>query len=1269
MPININSYETFCRAFQDSREERQRAELLLTLEDWTIWLDRLYDGRENSIGLEDLLLRNGAGKPSAPQDWVSQIISVSGAAFRTLETQLRERIVRENVLMPVQKVREVNSSSMSWLSRQPGRTVREKMSRSGSMLAVRRRMSLDTGENRLLLAFLRELLDRMDCKNWYLPENLRSREETELAERISTFLHRPELAEIRRWENLPPNNTLLSDRSYRKIWDGWNLLKDLDKYICRMQEELDRRLADYVLFRLLTLLRKRIRFPQMPVLFDRESGQLTFCREPLRGWDGEGFEVEILPEREGFTFRYRSALVQFTFRDAVMTARNRITGQRLEWRDWTRALAERPHLLGEDEQERRSRCRSLIADPFMQYPVCLCGEGAPEFREQRLMCQNYRYNGAEYSLRCGDSEVVCWQEKGGFSTVFSAVRAGESAQLTALMRMLAELQPADQLTFLFPDVCSAFQLTPLQRAARSAFREVHALPESVGTAFAVQERQEFLERVKDGDFLLIADLSGPGWLSLTLIRRTWDQALERRLPESRGIVWERHPNGAVDCRSRLKALSGALEELGCEQAEWLLDLMGVRGLEEECFQLDLLNDNDRLFPLGDEVREVLRNWELDVTGEISDFLARNKNTVENAEVHIISLSDHLNCRCGCDLRYLDVSAALEGCRTFLRRQEELGRESTEVLWRDYLPRLAIKQLYGQFDLVRDSVVTPEFGRRVPIPIEETFLLPKGEKEYRFELLQGSGDSAAPFSAVVRSSVFPLVQDTECRLDMSYQYGAEEPYSLVFRPIRTGAFAEVRVQWERLEDYPFRDQLIPEMSMGHSWEELRRYQTEKHPVARDMVREACDLLRSIDRICMEITPEEQNSIRWNRMGRNHVGVLEKQLGDRTIKVRFRPSDSLDWENMLSGVRPVFCNLSELDLPDRYEPADFPKWGGKGKGAYHIGSVAGPEGEKTVAFFENQFFPEEYHAHIRAMAFRTESDFKDPTRFSAKDIVDLDNYEPGKYFNAKRSSWGFCTLVMNLVFGGEHGGADFPCELRETLEQVREDWLERYRLANEGSVRKRMLFVYLSLMSRMLREPYYLLAREYVQQCSREARSIDHSIGYALGALELPRERELLDEILQATEKNRDNALRILSKAAWNDRGFILELERETAFRYFDAAVDRLHEQREEMERRWDWAPKVGYLLEYILSVFRLRSLKEDEIDLRLSRNNLKVKQLYSDIEYLVSGKVQVKTFLQLNIADKGGLNDVPDLLYALLVYINGQYSSGDIRIVVADDGEE
>ena len=230
----IDNYEQFCKAFESEDVKlKEEAKLLLFIQNWII---RILDYMEEDTldySLKKMIEQN-ADKMSnrkTLKDVLSKIVDESDLSFRHLNDNMREKIVRENVQMPVYKVREINSYGLNWLSRQSGRTIRQKVSSAGnSIMAVQRRMSFDTAENRLFIAFAKEIYEQLNVKLESLGDNdprVRNGEE-DMRDELAAFLRRADIEEVRRWENLPPNNTLLSDQNYKKIWHAWNEMKKID---------------------------------------------------------------------------------------------------------------------------------------------------------------------------------------------------------------------------------------------------------------------------------------------------------------------------------------------------------------------------------------------------------------------------------------------------------------------------------------------------------------------------------------------------------------------------------------------------------------------------------------------------------------------------------------------------------------------------------------------------------------------------------------------------------------------------------------------------------------------------------------------------------------------------------------------------------------------------------------------------------------------------------------------------------------------------------
>ena len=129
-----------------------------------IVLQNLEDVRDEEkrgfVGLTEIL----NGEYLFDGDELTRITVATFDAVRHISNNFREKIIRENVLMPTYRAKEITGNGISRLSKRSGRTIREKLSSTNNLLAVRRRMSLDTGENRLFVAFLRQMEEHIELK-------------------------------------------------------------------------------------------------------------------------------------------------------------------------------------------------------------------------------------------------------------------------------------------------------------------------------------------------------------------------------------------------------------------------------------------------------------------------------------------------------------------------------------------------------------------------------------------------------------------------------------------------------------------------------------------------------------------------------------------------------------------------------------------------------------------------------------------------------------------------------------------------------------------------------------------------------------------------------------------------------------------------------------------------------------------------------------------------------------------------------------------------
>ncbi|UPU37508.1 DUF2357 domain-containing protein [Geomonas paludis] len=288
---HFESVESLYKALREPEAARTRALLLLTVRGWLTDISDFDPVTAHSLptGMVDFLdavaqVGPGNSCDGGVKDRIFRIASHTGNAIKAILEHTREKILSEHAMLPIHAAREVDSNSVKWLSRQPGRTIREKLAGKPYIKAVRRRSSLDTSENRLLKAFLFRLEQVLVARQSALPAASDTTCE-DLLVVMQGWLRSEDAAEIGPWGNLPPNNPLLQDKRYRKVWDAWIWLQGIDEHIAGDSDRIRNDLLSVLFWRTLSLLNRtgRLRIIQQPVEFDYDSFRID-ASEPINGY-------------------------------------------------------------------------------------------------------------------------------------------------------------------------------------------------------------------------------------------------------------------------------------------------------------------------------------------------------------------------------------------------------------------------------------------------------------------------------------------------------------------------------------------------------------------------------------------------------------------------------------------------------------------------------------------------------------------------------------------------------------------------------------------------------------------------------------------------------------------------------------------------------------------------------------------------------------------------------------------------------------------------
>ncbi len=183
-------------------------------------------------------LLEAPGQGSDPIDASLRVAAWAAQSIAQIIREPRHRMRRQHAVLGLSKVREVDVRGLRWLTQRPGATVREKLAHGRRMLGVVRPWVPDTHENRVVCRVIGDVQNILARRN----ANLVRRDEgsglkDSLEAGLESLRHicreqfeRSPLATVRPAMSLIPNNVLLGDRDYRRVWKLANWLRTREEH-------------------------------------------------------------------------------------------------------------------------------------------------------------------------------------------------------------------------------------------------------------------------------------------------------------------------------------------------------------------------------------------------------------------------------------------------------------------------------------------------------------------------------------------------------------------------------------------------------------------------------------------------------------------------------------------------------------------------------------------------------------------------------------------------------------------------------------------------------------------------------------------------------------------------------------------------------------------------------------------------------------------------------------------------------------------------------
>ncbi|KJG23056.1 hypothetical protein UB37_07380 [Photobacterium iliopiscarium] len=1170
------------------------------------------------------------GDSKKRQDRLTRLLDHCFQAIKRILAQPRTTIIREHEMVPVYKAQRIDNRSIEWLSRQPGRNVREKLAAQPHVLAQARKESYDISENRLLKAMLIQLEDLLFSKQSCGLND----QQDQVIDLIQQSLRVPLFKAVKPWQHMPPNNVLMQDKQYRKIWDSWQAIQQLDQQLKTQQQEKNALL--YFIFK--EIVTQLLANPQCHLI--EQSWLCDYHQLSLPIAAGSHYQVEGIVRNERAVvkpFKLRLLSVQIIelqmdsqiYRIDFLKDAELITSQ-LNGHVDNSIKAElkmvepfvQKLLIDAFDCQRSYRGKVRLDKPLVaglisielghSKPLLMLDQSNPLRLNSLLMSDQQgldcRYSRAFNISHAAVSGVCLNQDKSEHA----------SSELVELLAKI--IKPSQAMHYLVSDHHSDFATINLRRDFNRCFTNASPLPRSIAAVYDLLGSNKIA--LKADDLFLIIDNSGDALYVTPVMYK-----LYANKNKATQIYFERHPTLKIQGETEKQLLTQVLKKSYPHFPQSVLtkclELFSFQDLSRTKFSFTF-KENNEFYTI--EHHTIKSSLETIVTIFQPSELSALFRDINHNRLFYVPLSRTIICpKKGVQSnQWYEKINLVRGSQTLLQKKQN---EQNGLFWKDHLPQLSTRLLKnGQeipFFFVRDNIsIKPVRDKAVDIPISEGFELPEGEEIIEFKVTQGKGKLKTIFPLTL-SLKHKLKWPLTCQLELSYCYGDEQPYELRFIPIDDNApFSSIKAEWGKPEKN--------EVNVDFYYPEFPQYQT----IAQ---------LREVPK--KGSTTETTNIIDW--MVRNLDEVLDYEAfytkGSSGKRITI-DSSTIDWiPNRDFGFERSYLDSSNIFIHKDELHDDF------------------SQGEHISG---NLVFNEKKNG------------------YSLKEISPAGQL-PKPDLNKLRSRLRFPLVCFN-DYARDYRNPELSREHIDKIDRALQavNYLVQYEKIPSW------LYEELSIIAAYFHKnlPSYLVEKLLTGIEDKKLFRDQHLLySYALGDVSQQWQQQLLDKILQSVDDSggtRAVSLDILSVAVWRHPDVIHKLSLAQVTKLVERLTDYLDNEIKYLkptDKPYRWALLLRRL-ELMLAILRCRGshnlqikdavglfsdLSELMKDCWLSINDNLCLQLHQKMQQSDS---QVSSRVKLAVDKPTGYENTPDILYALKLYLTGEDGASQISITELIDSD-
>lgn len=549
-------------------------------------------------------------------------------------------------------------------------------------------------------------------------------------------------------------------------------------------------------------------------------------------------------------------------------------------------------------------------------------------------------------------------------------------------------------------------------------------------------------------------------------------------------------------------------------------------------------------------------------------------------------------------------------------KRDLGLEKEGfILYKECLPKLSMEVVkdgrFENFEIIKDKTI---LGDKETLEIETPFIIPKGRENLALSLILNEEKIA--YQGKITSKDFPLENDEEYKLTLTYDIGTEFNYVLEFKPVNND-LKPIVIEWQRIDTNGV-ELPTPDPIKKPSIDELKNDFNPKRGKSSDLFEWALEQLETL---------KDLNSPPRFVLERG-IEFLEKKLECGGISKIGKDRNNELFYIVETNGKEVFChsrqckesvNKNELSqgvqvclevFLDREDPGKY------------RGKIYGLEKNREIVllntaknYYQRKPLDEKIKHRIEAL-----KRIKYPCLkiFSHYTLEELETLNPE-----------FATPFKEHLRRLEEYYFD-----PQTDKDFKKEILDFFSRLNDSIPAK--------LQQEFINLPFELPSTDFLSRC--------------LGSLE----KDFQKTIFKNLKVTNPKTLSIVARASWINEKFLKNLMAQTDLEQQEDFLERIEECLKNPEPFY-----FSSACELLLAFLSYRNAKRE---LELIPESEKTMRLLDSIDKAIKKETEIKSFVKLELKNQS-FNNIPPLLLALRLYLRGDLEGVGIEIKGTEENTE